>query len=143
VNDHLRLLAAGRPVEREGADAAALMPWLAEKLDFSPAVPTDGTELHLRGAALGYVFDRKAAVLLYTLRLHQLTLLAFPAAGLAWPGDAGRAGAPTLERSSERGFHAILWRAGDLGYALVSDSNPEELAGLASRLARAAEETGR
>jgi len=31
----------------------------------------------------------------------------------------------------------VLWRAGDLGYALVSDSNPEELAELAKQLARA------
>ncbi|GEJ55777.1 hypothetical protein [Anaeromyxobacter diazotrophicus] len=137
VNDHLRVLAAARPVELESGDAHALKPWLAGRLEFAPAVPADGGELHLRGAAVGYVFDRKAAVLVYRLRLHQLTLLAFPAGGLAWPGGASDAGPPRLDQAGERGFRAVLWRVGDLGYALVSDSNPEELARLARRLAAA------
>lgn len=136
VNDHLRVLAAARPVELESTDAHALKPWLAGRLEFAPAVPGEGGELLLRGAAVGYVFDRKAAVLVYRLRLHQLTLLAFPAEGLAWPGaPADVGGPPRLDQAAERGFRAVLWRAGDLGYALVSDSNPEELVRLARRLA--------
>lgn len=138
VNDHLRVLAAARPVELESSDAHVLKPWLAARLDFAPAVPTAaGTALRLRGGSVGYVFDRKSAVVVYGLRLHELTLLAFRAAGLAWPTAGPGGGTPALERSSERGFHAVLWRAGDLGYALVSDSNPEELAELAKQLARA------
>jgi anti-sigma factor RsiW len=35
----------------------------------------------------------------------------------------------------DRGFNVILWRAGDLGYALVSDLDARELADLGSRLA--------
>ena len=90
------------------------------------------------------MFDRKSAVVVYGIRLHQLTLLAFRATGLAWPAaSSDRKRSPALERSSERGFHAVLWRTGDLAYALVSDSNPEELADLAKQLAGATvEETG-
>jgi hypothetical protein len=33
-----------------------------------------------------------------------------------------------------RGFNVLLWRGGDLGYALVSDLNPGELRTLARRL---------
>ena len=33
-----------------------------------------------------------------------------------------------------RGFHVILWRDGDLGYALVSDLDPRELETLAGKI---------
>lgn len=135
VSDHLRLLAAARPVELESDDAHEVKPWLAARLEFAPAVPVAaGSELRLRGAAVGYVFDRKAAVIVYRLRLHQVTLLAFRADGL----DAPAVGAPRLEQASERGFHAVLWRTGELAWALVSDSGAEELARLARQLAAGA-----
>jgi hypothetical protein len=36
--------------------------------------------------------------------------------------------------SESRGFHAILWRADDLGYALVSDVSMSELTLLEHKL---------
>lgn len=139
VSDHLRVLAAARPAELESGDAHEVKPWLAARLEFAPAVPVaEGSELRLRGAAVGYVFDRKAAVLLYRLRLHQVTLLACRAGGLGWPTSGGAAAAPPLAQASERGFRAVLWRTGEVGWALVSDSGPEELAQLAGQLAAGA-----
>ena len=137
IDDHLRVLATAHPLAVETGDPHTLKPWLSGQLDFSPAVPTAaGSELVLRGAAVGYVFDHKAAVFVYRLRLHLVTLLAFRAEGLPWPGAGLRDGAvPRLAALSERGFHAVLWRASGLGYALVSDSNPAELTGLARALA--------
>ena len=137
IDDHLRVLATTHPLEVETGDPHALKPWLSGQLDFSPTVPTaPGSELALRGAAVGYVFDHKAAILVYRLRLHLVTLLAFRAEGLPWPAGGQREGAaPRLAALSERGFHAVLWRARGLGYALVSDSNPVELGGLARALA--------
>lgn len=136
VNDHLRQLASARAADLESDDPRVLERWLAGRLDFAPAVPlAPGTGLRLSGAALGYVFDRKAAVVVYGLRLHRLSLLAFHAGGLAWPAapDGGpRAGQVD---AAERGFHAVLWRDGELGYALVSDSGAAELGSLAQRLA--------
>jgi anti-sigma factor RsiW len=38
-------------------------------------------------------------------------------------------------RASSRGFHVVLWRSGGLGYALVSDMDPAELATIAAKLA--------
>ena len=35
---------------------------------------------------------------------------------------------------SSRGFNVVLWRFGDLGYALVSDAEPGVLARLAPRI---------
>lgn len=137
VNDHLRVLVAAAPAEQESADPRALEAWLAPRLGFAPAVPAPPGAVRLRGAALGYVLDRKAAVVLYQLRLHQLSLFAFRAEGLAWPAGAAGGEPPALRPVPERGFHAVLWRAGALGYALVSDSSPEELAQVAGRLAAA------
>ncbi len=89
IDDHLRVLATTHPLAVETDDPHALKPWLSGQLDFSPTVPTaPGSGLTLRGAAVGYVFDHKAAVLVYRLRLHLVTLFAFRAQDLPWPDGA-------------------------------------------------------
>ncbi|HEX9289488.1 MAG TPA: zf-HC2 domain-containing protein [Anaeromyxobacteraceae bacterium] len=135
VNDHLRVLASQHPVDVESGGSHQVKPWFEGKLDFAPAVPVpEGGALQLRGGALGFVFDRKAAVLVYALRLHAVTLLVFRAEGLPLP-TSGSPGAISTREDAVRGFNVVLWRGGDLGYALVSDANAKELGELASRLA--------
>ena len=94
VNDHLRVLASQHPVEVESGGSHQVKPWFEGKLDFAPVVPAlDGTDVRLRGGSVGYVFDRKAAVLVYQLRLHVVTLLVFRAEGSPGPTQAaGRSG---------------------------------------------------
>jgi anti-sigma factor RsiW len=139
VNDHLRVLASQHPVEIESGGMHQVKPWFEGKLDFAPVVPApEGSELTLRGGSVGYVFDRKAAVLVYGLRLHVVTLLVFRPEGLAWPDAGARQIGPV--RGSEtptRGFNVVLWQNGGLGYALVSDVNAEELTELAAKVAAA------
>lgn len=136
VNDHLRVLASQHPLDVESGGTHNVKPWFEGKLDFAPDVPSgEGTDLRLRGGAVGYVLDRKAAVVVYGLRLHAVTLLVFPAEGLQLPGAAA-ARAPAIGHSSMRGFNVVWWRAGDLQYALVSDVNAAELSDLGARLAR-------
>ena len=137
VNDHLRVLASQHPVEIASGGKHQVKPWFEGKLDFAPEVPAlEGTELELRGGSVGYVFDRKAAVLVYALRQHVVTLLVFRAEGLAWPDASGRQVVRGREASA-RGFNVVLWRSGELGYALVSDANAKELGELGVRLAAA------
>jgi anti-sigma factor RsiW len=83
----------------------------------------------LKGGAIGYFRDRKAAVLVYTRRLHPISLFVFRADGLPWPANDGAG-----STADERGFTVALWRRGGLGYALVSDVDRRELASLAARL---------
>lgn len=139
VNDHLRVLASQHPIEIESGGTHQVKPWFEGKLDFAPVVPApEGSELRLRGGSVGYVFDRKAAVLVYALRLHVVTLLVFPPDGLPWPDAGARQLGPVRGReTSERGFHVMLWHGGGLGYALVSDVNAEELRDVAARFAAA------
>jgi anti-sigma factor RsiW len=140
VTDHLRVLAAQRPSEIESGATHQVKPWFEGRLDFAPAVPLpEVADLALRGGAVGYVVDRRAAVVQYALRRHAVTLLAFQAEGLPWPGGEppGGAGPAGLRAGGSRGFTAVLWRAGPLGYALVSDVPAAELADLARAMAPA------
>ena len=125
------------PALHESGGQHQVKPWFEGKLDFAPVVPAlEGTDLRLRGGSVGYVFDRKAAVLVYGLRLHVVTLLVFRPDGLAWPdGGARQIGPVRGHETSTRGFNAILWRQEGLGYALVSDVNAKELADVAARVA--------
>jgi anti-sigma factor RsiW len=145
VNDHLRVLASQHPVEIESGGKHQVKPWFEGKLDFAPEVPAlEDTELRLRGGSVGYVFDRKAAVLVYALRQHLVTLLVFRAEGLTVPDASGERAGPVRGReASSRGFNVVLWRSGELGYALVSDANAKELAEIGGRLAAAGREPGR
>ncbi len=125
VNDHLRVLAGQRPAEVESGGSHQVKPWFEGRLDFAPEVPSPAVaDLQLRGGAVGYVLDRRAAVLQYTLRLHRLTLLVVRAEGLPWPAGPARV-------TGARGFQVLRWRAGELGYALVSDVGGADLAGVA------------
>ena len=139
VNDHLRVLASPRPLDVESGGIHQVKPWFEGKLDFAPEIPFAGDgDFPLRGGALGYFLDRRAAIVVYQRRLHAVSLLVFRAEGLAWP----RRGLEPMGRASayaaaSRGFNVLLWRDGDLGYALVSDLDAAELRQLGAKLSGA------
>jgi anti-sigma factor RsiW len=136
VNDHLRLLSSQHPLDVEGGGYHQVKPWFAGRLDFAPVVPFEGdADFLLKGGAIGYFRDRKAAVFVYARRLHPISLLVFRADGLVWPEhDLTRVGSLDAYATAERGFNVILWRRGELGYALVSDVDARELKQLAARI---------
>ena len=136
VNDHVRVLISQQPLEVKSSDTHQVRPWFAGRVDFAPAVRFGGdAEFPLQGGAVGYFVDRKAAVLVYGHRLHTISLLVFPAEGLAWPRrGVTPVGGVEAYAGATRGFNVLLWREGDLGYALVSDVEPGALHTLALRL---------
>jgi anti-sigma factor RsiW len=130
VNDHLRIVSGQHALEVEAGGIHQVKPWFAGKLDFAPVVTFgDDAEFPLQGGAIEYFLDRRAAVFVYKRRLHTVSLLVFRAEGLPWPAGGRRS------TEAERGFNVVLWRWGELGYALVSDLDAPELAELAGRLA--------
>jgi anti-sigma factor RsiW len=137
VNDHVRMLQSQRPLEVESGGIHQVLPWFSGKLDFAPVLHFSGdAEFPLRGGAVGYFVDRKAATLVFGRRLHNISLFVFKADGLPWPTQGlERAGRVEVYRTSARGFSVVLWREGELGYALVSDVNARDLTLLASKLA--------
>ncbi len=139
VNDHLRVLQSGHPPEVESGNFHQVKPWFEGRLDFAPAVAFMGDEeFPLRGGSLAYFLDRRAAVFVYGRRLHAISLFVFRADGLPWAERGGEPlGNVTVHETTARGFRVILWRAGELGYALVSDADPADLRRLALKVSGA------
>jgi anti-sigma factor RsiW len=124
VGDHLRIVAAPRPLDVESNDVHNVKPWFTGRIDFVPPLSFVGDdEFRLRGGALAVFQGHKAAAFVYQRRLHTITLLVYP--------DA--AGAPRDE-ATRRGFHVIRWTAGGMGLALVSDISWYDLRQLEARL---------
>ncbi len=128
VNDHLRVLQSQHPLDVASGGLHQVKPWFAGRLDFAPVVAFEGDrDVSLEGGAVGYFIDRKAAVFVYKLRAHTISLFVFRADGLPWP--------PARESTTNaRGFSVVLWRSGELGYALVSDADARELVKLAGKI---------
>ena len=129
VNDHLRVVERRETLPVASPQIHQVKPWFTGRTDFAPVVRFGGdADFPLRGGAVERFLDRQAAVFVYGRRLHTVSLLVFRADGLRWSGQAE----PHAARL--RGFNVILWRAGDLGYALVSDVDVRDLTELARRL---------
>jgi len=137
VNDHLRILSSQHPLDIESGDFHQVKPWFEGRLDFAPAVSFLGSEgFPLKGGAVGYFLDRKAAVFVYNRRLHAVSLFVFRADGLPWPArDLKPVGGAQAYATLSRGFNVLLWQRGELGYALVSDVDAAELTQLAAKVA--------
>ena len=136
VNDHMRVLVRERPLDVESSDHHQVKPWLTNKLDFAPALAFGGdADFPLRGGAVGWFIDRKAATFVFDRRLHVITLLVFRAENLPWSSSSTlHLGRLDVRAETTRGFHVLLWRDGDLGYALVSDVDEKELETLAVKI---------
>jgi anti-sigma factor RsiW len=137
VNDHLRVITSQHPLDVESGGIHQVKPWFDGRLDFAPVVTFEGdADFPLKGGAVGYFLDRKAAVLMYARRLHPITLLIFRADGLHWPPRGVSApGLPDSSTVVERGFSVVMWRRAEFAYALVSDANLTDLTQLAAKLA--------
>jgi len=136
VSDHLRLLYAEHPIEIESGGVHQVKPWFAGRVDFAPVLGFGGDdEFPLQGGAVALFLDRKAAAFEFKRRLHPITLFVFRADGLSFPHASLPIGVAQAAARTERGFHALIWRRADLGYALVSDLDPRELATLAAKIA--------
>jgi anti-sigma factor RsiW len=136
VNDHLRLLFSQQPLEVRASGLHQVRPWFTGRLDFAPVVRFGGDDqFPLQGGTVGYFLDRKAAIVVYHHGQHVMSLVIVRSEGLSWPraGDEPIAGVQA-RLDSVRGFNVLLWRQGDLGYALVSDAEPATLRALAGRL---------
>ena len=128
IADHLRVVYREQPVDVESGGPHRVKPWFTGRLDFAvPQVYGGDQEFTLIGGAVALFEDRKAALLVYKRQLHTISLFVFRSEGMALPRD------PRLRQS--RGFSVVLWRQGDLGYALTSDLNGGDLQALARRIA--------
>jgi anti-sigma factor RsiW len=139
VNDHMRILYGAHPIEVESGGVHQVKPWFEGRVDFAPAIGFGGDDdFPLKGGAIAYFVDRKAAAYIFNRRLHVITLFVYRADGLPWspvsPTSSVSLGHVRAKELTTRGFHVIMWRDGDLGYALVSDLDPRELETLGTKI---------
>lgn len=136
VADHLRVVYRDRPVDIESGGPHRVKPWFTGRIDFAlPSVFGGDDEFTLVGGSVGYYLDRQAAVLVYKTPQHRASLFVFRAEGLSFPKPDHVLGRVAATVTRARGFSVIVWRDGELGYALVSDLNANELVRLGTRVA--------
>jgi anti-sigma factor RsiW len=136
VDEHVRLLARAQPVDVPNGGLHQVKPWFTGKLDFAPRVAFSGDEeFPLIGGSLAELRGRRAAAFVWKRRLHTITLFVYRAEGTRAPRGDKIIGPLSVEERVQRGFDALAWRDGDLGYTLVSDVSRADLEALAARIA--------
>ena len=129
LDQHLALMASGAAPEVISTDRHTVKPWFQGKLPFSfnlpEVLPPDST---LKGGDLMYVEGRPAAMLLFTIHKHQVSVFLTQRTNRF----------PPTERSSIRsGFTVHYATTQELRIAAVSDVNPSELDHLVAALVQA------
>jgi anti-sigma factor RsiW len=130
LDQHLATLASGTTPQVISTDRHTVKPWFQGRLPFSfnlpdaVALPPDTA---LKGADLTYFNGQPAALLLFTIHKHQVSIFL-----------TQRASGPlTTLRSTQAGFTIDSATTRDLCILAVSDVNPADLELLVASLARA------
>jgi anti-sigma factor RsiW len=131
LDQHLATLSSGTTPQVISTDRHTVKPWFQGRLPFSfdlpesQALPPDST---LKGADLTYLKGQPAALLLFTIHKHEVSV--FLTQRLGGPDLTGLAG----RRS---GFAIDSANTHDLRIVAVSDVNPAELDALVAALVKA------
>jgi anti-sigma factor RsiW len=131
LDQHLATLASGATPQVISADRHTVKPWFQGRLPFSfnlpdpAALPPDTT---LKGADLTYINGQPAALLLFTIHKHEVSIFL-----------TQRTGGPILTSlpSTRSGFAIHSATTHDLRIVAVSDVNPADLNFLVAALVRA------
>jgi len=131
LDQHLATLASGASPEVISTDRHTVKPWFQGRLPFSFNLP-DAANLPpatvLKGADLAFVRDQPAALLLFTIHAHEVSIFVLQ-----------REHAPDMTRlpKGREGFAIHSATTGDLSLIAVSDVNPAELDSLMAAVVRA------
>jgi len=131
LDQHLSTLSSGATPQVISTDRHTVKPWFQGRLPFSfnlpdtQALPPDTT---LKGANLTYLKGQPAALLLFTIHKHQVSVFV-----------TQRSGGPNLATlpGVRSGFSIDTAATRDLQIVAVSDVNPAELEALVDVLAKA------
>jgi anti-sigma factor RsiW len=131
LDQHLSTLASGAAPQVISTDRHTVKPWFQGRLPFSfnlpdaQALPPDTT---LKGANLTYLKGQPAALLLFTIHKHQVSVFV-----------TQRSGGPNLATlpGVRSGFSIDTASTHDLQIVAVSDVNPADLDALVAVLAKA------
>jgi len=129
VNDHVRVISAKTPVEYAGDTVEKVGPQLAPRLTFAPVNAFGGDQdTKLTGGSVAYYIDRPAAAYVYQREAHVVTVIVCRAEGLPWRSMGSH------NVVTSHGYRTVIFRRGDLGYAIVSDIPEAALVAIAVRV---------
>ena len=132
LDQHLAALSSGATPQVLSTDRHTVKPWFQGRLPFSFNIPDAGAlpaETTLKGADLAYIHGQPAALLLFTIHKHEVSVfLTQRAAGL---------GPSLLLPRGRAGFNLRSSTTQNLSFVAVSDVNPADLDALMSALLRA------
>jgi anti-sigma factor RsiW len=131
LDQHLATLSSGATPQVISTDRHTVKPWFLGRLSFSfnlPDVSALPPDTLLKGADLTYLDGHPAALLLFTIHKHEVSIFL-----------AQRAGGPILTAlpRTRSGFAIHSATTNDLRIVAVSDVNPVELDTLVAALVRA------
>lgn len=133
VNDlleaHQRSLLSGHLIDVASSDRHTVKPWFAGHADVSPPAlnfPAQGYVLV--GGRADYVNGMRVAVVVYRHGAHVINLFSWADRGQGLPAARTR-----------NGYHMLFWKEGDLDFAAVSDTAPQELDAFAALVKKAGE----
>jgi anti-sigma factor RsiW len=117
MNAHLRSLMSDHLIDVASSDRHTVKPWFAGHTDVSPpAADFARAGYRLVGGRADYVDGHRAAVVVYRHGLHVINVFAWAASPGKLPGEV-----------TQKGYHIVCWRGGDLDYCAVSDTGLDEL----------------
>ena len=131
LDQHLATLSSGASPQVISTDRHTVKPWFQGKLPFSFNLPEPNAlpaDTMLKGADLAYLDDQPAALLLFTIHKHEVSVFV-----------TQRAGSPILASlpRARSGFAIHSASTRDLRMVAVSDVNPADLDALVDALVRA------
>jgi len=129
LDQHLATLSSGSAPQVISTDRHTVKPWFQGKLPFSFNIPDPlPADTTLRGGDLTYLNGRPAALLLFTIHKHEVSVFL-----------TQRAGSPITNAQSgvRSGFTIDHASTRDLQIVAVSDVNPTDLERLVSALVQA------
>jgi anti-sigma factor RsiW len=127
---HVATLASPNPLDVISSDKHTVKPYFAGKVPFTFDVPElQGSEYELLGGRMAYLHQSPAAQLVFKYHQHRVSVFIVQEGALA--GDL-HAPANFTERH---------WRANGLSYYLVTDSSPDTVKDLVTRMKAAAATT--
>jgi len=129
VDSHMRALLASKPTEVSSSERHTVKPWFSSRISQSPRVVDLASEgFPLVGARIDVIKTQPVPTLVYSRRLHVISLSAIPSA--TGPKDPATG-------HSINGYNLVSWSNEGVTYWAASDLNSGELMTFA-RLFRAA-----
>jgi len=120
LNAHVNSLLSAHLIDVVSTDQHTVKPWFSGHTDVSPLVADfEPQGYKLVGGRVDYLQHQRAAVVVYRHGAHVINVFSWAATQRSLPGKLTR-----------NGYRFVFWKAADLQYCAVSDTNWDELLGL-------------